>query len=107
MLSRTLPIALDGEILQLSFYMRDKYYMKCTIGEIVEMIHPKIDDYIEDYKLMQTVKHKDFRAYSVIFIGSRRILFGEVRPDGGYKWTKEGFQLAQYGSMSNFYEGSF
>ena len=95
------------EILQRSFFIREKCYMKCTIGEFVEMIRPKIDDNIEDYKLKQIVKRKGFRAYSVIFIGSRRILFGEVRPDGGYKWTKEGFQLAQYGSMSNFYEGSF
>jgi hypothetical protein len=56
------------EILQRSFFIREKCYMKYTIGEFVEMIHPKIDDNIEDYKLKQTVQHKDFRAYSVIFI---------------------------------------
>jgi len=86
------------ETLQLRFNKREKH-RKGTIREFAETIRPQINDYIESYELKQTVKRKDFRAYSVVFIGSRKILFGEVGADG--KWTEDGFQLAEYGAMSD------
>ncbi|KAF8535948.1 hypothetical protein BDD12DRAFT_318684 [Trichophaea hybrida] len=86
------------ETLQLRFNKRKKYG-EGTIGEFAETICPQINDCINSYELKQTVRRKNFRAYSVVFIGSRKIVFGEVGADG--KWTEEGFQLAEYGAMSN------
>ena len=80
------------EVMDLSFSSKTEKFRRGKIIEWLDRdVHRELAKYVESEEIKNKVGKKKIRAFSVTFVGSRKIIFGEVEVAGGWK---NGLQLA-------------